>query len=380
MFSSEISALPAASRFSAGFGHGALAKYLGWDDGVRTKDTDMTHTTANGLLYGVFRANRFAPDRQNIEARATLLFPGQGCVPWLKTGGEMCDFCQLPAGARFAVLGAGHEDHFEAWHVSAEDYREMVDTSFAEIDGVDSVAVFNGGSFLTDLEIPAETRAHLYRAFAQHPTSRHLMVESRPQFVTAKMLDEARAIIGTKSLMIGIGLESVNHHVRNKLLRKFIGWTDFERALRTMRESGCKSLVYVFLGAPSLTEREAYDDALRSIRTLNDMGVDEIALSCAFVPPGGKLAAWYETGTFRPPWLWTVARLIQDARANGWPLSVGGFDDFPPPLAISQNCGSCDEGVLASIQRHRETGAFALDVSCDCHAKWSELMSGHGSV
>ena len=340
----------------------------------------MSQTTKNGVLYGVFRDTCFAPDRHRAEDRMTFLIPGQGCVPWLKTQGEICDFCQLPAGTRFAVLGEGHEDHYESWSVSEADYHEMIDTGFEDSNGIDSVTVFNGGSFLTDREIPAATRQHLYRKFAAHPTAQNLMVESRPEFVTPEMIDEAQSLIGAKSMTVAIGLESVNDYVRNKVLHKFMGWKGFERALGLLQARGLRTFVYVFLGAPGLTDREAYEDAFASIKTLTDMGVDEINLSCAFIPPGGKLEKWHKEGTFRPPWLWTVAQLIDDACANGWPLSVGGFDDFPPPVAISHNCGVCDDAVLAAIEQHRVAATFDCDVTCDCKSEWSGLMSGQSAA
>ena len=334
----------------------------------------MTERTESGILYGYFNDTRYCPHQKRRVTRLVQLLPGQGCGIWLDTQAECCIFCRLPAGTRYAVLGEGFEDRFHPWTVPPEDYHAMIDASLENSDGVECITCFNGGSFLTDREVPAAARQHLYRRFAEHPSATELMVESRPEFVSPALLDEAEALIGGKAMKVAIGLESMDDRVRNQVLKKFMGRNSFLRALRLLQERGIRTFVYVFLGAPGLSEREAYEDARASIKALADLGVDEIALSCAFVPPGGMLETWFNAGTFRPPWLWTVTRLIEDAAENGWPLSVGGFDDFPPPVAISMNCGRCDEAVLDAIEEHRQTGAFACSVACACQTGWSEMM------
>lgn len=276
----------------------------------------QTKQTKSGIQFGWFDDRRFAPALRRQVSRRVLLLPGQGCVPWLRTCGDCCVFCRLPAGTRYAVLGKGQEDRFESWRVAVEDYCEMIDTALDGSDGVDSLTVFNGGSFLTDQEIPADARRHLYRAFAAHPTATELMIESRPEFVRDEVLDEAERLIGGKHLMIAIGLESTDDKVRNELLKKYIGRRSFLDALERLKERGHRSLVYTFLGAPGLTEEEAYCDALATLEALAEMRVDEMALSCAFVPEGGPLEKLYQAGEFRPPWLWTIVRLSSELLAT----------------------------------------------------------------
>lgn len=341
----------------------------------------MEHYTENGTLYGFFTETRFAPSQRRPVKRQVMLIPGQGCVPWLKTKGECCTFCRLPAGTRFAVLGDGHEDHFRPWRVPQSDYVEMIETALSEAGDVENITVFNGGSFLTDHEIPPEVRKHIYRRFAEHPTASELMVESRPEFVRDDVLDEALRVISEKKLMVGIGLESIDDHIRNNVLKKYIGRTSFLAAIKRLQHRGARTFVYAFLGAPGLSEREAYHDAQQTIQFLVNLGVDEIALSCAFVPPGGHLEKLYRRDAFRPPWLWTIIELMAEARQHSWPLSVGGFDDFPPPVAIAQNCGRCDPQVMNVIDAYRSSGNLPLSAlpQCGCRSEWGSSMEEAGS-
>ncbi len=338
------------------------------------------HFAPGGALYSFFKDTRYAPDLKRPVRRLTQLFPGQGCGIWLDRKSDCCVFCRLPAGTRLAVMGEGHEDHFDNWEVAPTDYTEMIDVSLRDADDVDSILCFNGGSFFSDREVPAAARQHLYRRYAAHPKASELMVEARPELVKDTMLDEAQEIIGGKNLKVAIGLESMDDRVRNEVLKKFIGKQSFLRSIEKCQSRGVKTFVYVFLGAPGLTEAEAYRDAYDSISALADLGVDEIALSCAFIPPGGRLEEMYNRGAFRPPWLWTIAQLIEDAAAHQWPLAVGGFDDFPPPVAISHNCGTCDDDVLAAIETHRQTGVFSAPMNCGCQDEWAHLFESNIAV
>lgn len=334
------------------------------------------YQTANGITYGFDLNRKYDPIKKQTVRQLLQLFPGMGCVPWLKTQGECCPFCRLPAGTRLAVLGPGHEDHFEPWTISEDDYYEMIDTSLAQEGQIDQVACFNGGSFLTDREIPANVRRRLYQRVAAHPTVQGLMVESRPEFVRESALQEAEELLNGKELTIAIGLESTNDKIRNGPLSKFIGWKSFTSAMRMLQERGHKSFVYVFLGTPGLSEEEAYLDAENSVRELAEMGVDHIALSCAFVPPGGKLEDWYNAGTFRPPHLWSIAKLIEKAKSEGWPITLGGFDDFPPPVAIPHNCGACDDAFHQTFDRFRLDNSFDLAnlPECQCQPQWQQAI------
>ncbi|MFY0596297.1 MAG: hypothetical protein JXQ85_07700 [Cognatishimia sp.] len=333
--------------------------------------------TQNGITYGYDIEVKYDPILKARVKRLLQLFPGMGCVPWLRTKAACCPFCRLPAGTRLAVLGEGHEAHFDPWEISDADYVEMIDQSFAAARDVETVACFNGGSFLTDREIPKTARSYLYNQVARHPTAKGLLIESRPEFIQDDMLAEAEAQLGGKALTVAIGLESTTDQVRNGPLAKFIGRKSFLSAVKRLQDRGHKTFVYVFLGAPGLSASDALADAQKSIDELAELGVDQIALSCAFVPPGGPLEDMYTQGEFRPPYLWSIAQLVDHAQRRSIPLSLGGFDDFPPPVAIPHNCGACDGEIHEVFDQFRKTNQFDLNSlpDCSCHQDWENTLT-----
>lgn len=318
---------------------------------------------------------KYSPIYKAPIQQLTLSLPGGGCKRWLDTKGQCCPFCGFNGLVRSLLKGDDGKDNYEGWLLESSIFSKMYDKATHEIQNFDKLAVFNGGSFLIDTEIPADFRRQMYEDFAKHPRARQLMVESIPEGVTAEVLSEAKERLGSKDFMVGIGLESSDNRIRNKLLKKATSLKRFEEAVLLMQSFDVQVFVYVFLKAPGLSEPEALEDVIRTIRYLIDLGVDEIGLSCAFVQAETPLANSYENGEFRPPWLWTILEIIDQAQNNGWPLSVGGFDDHPTPIAIANNCKSCDDSIFTIIDDFRSDGLLhGEEISCSCKSEWEKVF------
>jgi len=332
----------------------------------------MTYTI-DGYTYAYDVSQRYSPIYKRAVSQLTFAIPGGGCKFWIQTRGRGCTFCGFPGLTRKLTLGDGNDDNYEGWRLSSDIFEKMYQTAMANSEPAEKLAVFNGGSFFVDSELPPDFRTALLEDAASRPGVRQIMVKSRPEYISADALDEAEPVLAAeKHFMVGIGVESADDRVRNKLLAKGMKRAEIERAIRLMKERSIQVFAYAFLKAPGLSERDALQDARDTLAFLTDLGVDEIALSCAFVPPGTPLEAKYHAGAFRPPWLWTVRQIIEDAEAQGWPLSVGGFDDNPPPIAIARNCGRCDTLVLDCIDQFRTSGHIAPAPSCGCRQAWSQ--------
>lgn len=315
--------------------------------------------------------DRYSPIYKTKIKQLTLSIPGGGCKRWLDTKGRCCPFCGFPGLIRRLLKGVDSQENYEGWLLESSVFEGMYDKTLQEYQNFNKLAVFNGGSFFFDTEIPSDFRKKLYKDFSCHPVATQLMVESIPEGVTEEALEEAKTRLGDKEFMIGIGLESSNNKVRNKILRKATSLKVFEKSVQLMQSFGVQVFVYVFLKGPGMSEKEAYEDVLQTMTYLNDLGVDEMALSCAFIPPNTPIEKLYNNGEFRPPWLWTILKIMAQAKENGWPLSVGGFEDQPPPVAIAGNCDKCDPGILQTIDDYRTNGMFPrIQSTCSCKTQW----------
>lgn len=303
--------------------------------------------------------------------RWVLLLPGSGCEWWKDSGGG-CTMCALPLAARKYSLGFLLPAHaFQLLYLAGQ---RMVASQQPE-----TLAIFNGGSFLCDQEIPARAQEWICEQVAAHPTIEKLMVESLPQFVTEGKLAALSARLGGKTLEVGIGLEVYSDRVRSRNVRKNFSRREFERAVRVLQSCGAKLWVYVFLKPLGLSEREAIEEAVQAIHYAAGLGAVEIGLSCAFVQERTQMSAAYHRGEFRPPWLWSVLEVLHRCQNVRPRVHVGGFTDDPEPIAVPSNCEACSPGLYVRLEEFRRThdleGLLVLEPECLCRQVWHSSTS-----
>lgn len=237
----------------------------------------------------------------------------------------------------------------------------------------DWLYVYNGGSFLNPNEIPLQTQLGIFKEIRHHKTTGALFVESRPEFIQKNHLTLLRQALGHKLLEVGIGLEAVTDRVREVNIHKGFSRQDYERAVNLLRGFGIKVFTYVFLKPLGLTEKEAIEEAVRTITYAFEVGSDEVSLSCAFIQEGTVMERAYRQGIFQPPVLWSIIEVVCRTSHLG-PIRIGSFEDNPPPIAIPKNCGKCDTTVLKSLAKYNLTRDISIlhNLFCECKEKWSE--------
>jgi hypothetical protein len=229
--------------------------------------------------------------------------------------------------------------------------------------------VYNGGSFWNDHEIPRKFQEYLYCQVASSPSLKHLFIENRCEYIGRDKIVKAVEALDGKRLTVGIGLESQDNFVRNTLIKKGLSKISFAEKVDLLRKHGAKASAYIFLKPLGLNEEQALQETLQTIRYALSTGVSEINLSCAFIQDKTPMADAYRKGEFLPPKLWTILEIIKEIIKNNWPVSIGGFDDEPPPLAIPQNCPECSPAIYKAIESFRQTRILGEIPECGCRPK-----------
>ncbi|MBN1325580.1 hypothetical protein JW977_01180 [Candidatus Falkowbacteria bacterium] len=288
----------------------------------------------------------FDPLQKKLVKRWVLELPGAGCEWYKKTGG--CTMCGFNQSTYKFTFGGHLYPHFIFMLLFYYAY------SLVKKQKPEQLVIYNGGSFLSDKEIPLKTQLAILRFVKKHPTLQKIMVESRAEFATPEKLRQYHPAIFGKKLEIAFGLESANNEVRNKCLKKGLGREVFENAVKDTKSFGFQAFAYVFLKPHCLNEEEAVNDAINSIRYCFDKDIDEVSLSCAFVQKGTPLHALYQRGEFQPPTLRSIVRVIEATHLFG-PVRIGSFDDEPPPLAKPSNNDDTDLLYEQAIHLYRRT-------------------------
>lgn len=130
---------------------------------------------------------------------------------------------------------------------------------------VDGVKVFGSGSFLDEKQVPAGARKEFARLCKKHGICR-VTVESRPEFVSKKTLDDFTRIEYT----IALGLEVANND-RLSYIQKGFRVGDYEKAASLIHECDGKVRTYVLANLPGVVDvKEELDNTVKHALRFSD--------------------------------------------------------------------------------------------------------------
>lgn len=298
--------------------------------------------------------------------RLMVILSAPGCAYARTAGG--CTNCGFPQ-----AFGTGTA-------VSAEEYLAQTKSALARIpESVQApveVDLYNSGSYFNPDEVPEEAQPAMLALAAAHPGVVSLLVETRPEYLTAGRLDRALTACRGKPLEVGIGLESADPEILTRRIHKGYTWEDFANAAGLVAGAGARLLAYILLKPIDTGEREALEDSVATAQKVFALGADRkvpthVALEPCFVAPQTPLYQAFRQGRYRPPWLWSVVEAVCRIAPLG-PVQVGLSDEGMNPQQAAHNCVRCTRRVrdaLAVFNRTQDLSGLR-DLSCDCREQW----------
>ncbi|RLI76843.1 TIGR01210 family radical SAM protein [Archaeoglobales archaeon] len=229
--------------------------------------------------------------------------------------------------------------------------------------------IFTSGSFFDVREIPEKFRKYVYSKVNKMGVKK-LIVESRPEFVTQKIINELSNL--EFSMEVGIGLETTNDFVREHCINKGFTFKDFERAAKLLKENDVRVKAYLLLKPPFLSEKEAIEDAINSALKIKGL-VDVVSLNPTNVQSNTYVEKLWKLRLYRPPWLWSVVEVLRQ-------VSKKKIDIISDPVAAGKvrgphNCGKCDKEIAKAI---RDFSLYQdvelLDLDCNCKELWKRVV------
>ncbi len=246
----------------------------------------------------------------------------------------------------------------------------------------DYIKIYNSGSFFDNREMSDDTRDKML-IMAGGDGQRHVLVESRPEFIKPGTIDRALEHVG--SLEVAIGLETANDEIRKKCVNKGFSFEDFKRAASILRDKGVLVRTYILLKPPYLTEREAIEDAVESAR-LADEHSDIISFNPINVQRGTMVEKMWRKGLYRPPWLWSLAEVLKRAKAETNTNTNTNTRLISSPSGGGSrrgvhNCPQCNKRFLEAIDKfYLDQDPSQLEFSCTCKAQWMDTLEFQGMM
>lgn len=262
----------------------------------------------------------------------------------------MCAFCSLPQ------LSEGGEQ------VTAEDIERQVDHVLGEYDAeqlsrVAKVSIYTAASSLDQVCLPTQSLKYLALRATDLPALKMLSLETRPEYVEDRELQELQEILGPDVVLeIGIGYETHDPYLRNKVLGKGLS----ERALRALMGQlaahGAHLKAYVMLKPHhTLTERGGIEEAIAGLKHLHGLGQEfgvptAVHLNPTYMAEGCSLTVELRLHEYQPPELSSVIEVVKAAEALSMAIYLGLDDEG---LAV-------DEGTFRSTGLDRARTVAAL--------------------
>lgn len=233
--------------------------------------------------------------------------------------------------------------------------------------------IFTSGSFFDPDEVPPAVR----RAVAEAFRGKVVIAETRPEYVEIDALREFREGIDTgawtRPLSVAVGLETTNDLIRERSIDKGFSYADFLRAATVAHAAGAGMKAYLLMKPPFLTEREARDDMIRSIKDIASVA-DSISMNLCTVQSRTEVERLWKQQAYRPPYLWSVLDVLIGSPVHILCDPVGGGQMRGP-----HNCGACDGPIVKGIGDYSLTGDVGLlrtlrETECGCKEEWEFVL------
>ncbi len=290
-----------------------------------------------------------------------IVLPTQGCA-WAVSGSGGCTMCSYVADSPLEK-------------VDAEELIDIFKKSIGrhEIKEKTVVKIFVSGSFLNPDEVPITARNEILKILKNEEYVEEVVVESRPEFITAEVLKECCESLGNKIFEIGIGLETSSDYTREEKINKGFSREDFERAVKTIRtttlDCDVKAKAYLFVKPILTSEKIAIEEAVKSAEYAESVGVSRISFCPATIHKDTLMELLWKGGSYQPPWIWSIMEIIKQVRKSlNIPviMDTAGFGSRRGPY----NCKKCNSRLKSMIIESNLNQSIPEDFECECKDKW----------
>jgi radical SAM enzyme (TIGR01210 family) len=265
---------------------------------------------------------------------------------------------------------------------STEDILKQFDYAMTKYTTQTKVLkIFTSGSFFDKREIPEDAQYMVLEKAKEK--FKKIIVETRSEFVTENMLMNAKDKAG--NLELAIGLESSNDKVLKYSINKGSNFIQFKNACMLANKAGVTIKAYVLVKPPFLTEREAYYDAYATVKDISGIeNLTTISFNPVNIQSYTLVERMYSRGEYRPPWLWTVVKVLCDSKEYvGERIRLISSPTAGGTSRGAYNCEKCNSKVLDAIRKFSikqdvQILKKSLEDGCECKEAWLDVLDLEG--
>ena len=287
----------------------------------------------------------------------------------IRSGGCSWNRCKICQYRHERFFGLDKSELVRLMSAQINQVKDLIEKNNPEI-----VKIYTSGSFFDPAEVPEEIQNLIVKLVR----GKILIVESRCDYINEDRL--SRHVENIKGdgengeIFVAIGLETTSDDIREKCIDKGLSFSSYKKTAELIHKTGGKIKTYLLHKPPYLTEKEGYDDMVRSIREIIPI-TDLISMNPCTVQKNTHLETLWKQQAYRPPYLWTVASIIAQSDAHVTCDPIGGGQVRGP-----HNCGSCDSMILDAIRDYNISAdqdliKSVMEMDCKCKKEWEYVMN-----
>ena len=297
--------------------------------------------------------------------RLVITLRGPGCT-WIKRGGG-CVMCGHYAGTLQGAVPTAEE--------TISQFRSEI--AKYDMEYISVLSLYNSGSVLNTSELHFDALKNILTEIGKLHSIKKVVLESRAEFVRTDIIEILKDILGPhKILSIAIGLETSDDIKRELCINKGSTFLEIKRAVKSLNGIA-ETQLYILLGLPFLTESEAIEDAVSSIRYAGDIGADEIHIEPITYQRHTLIELLLRHNLSRLPSLYSIYEVLKQVVPGIKPY-VSPFMHMPLPDRIPRGCPSCTErliyGLLNRYNIFRDSESLEYKY-CDCLNEWHKRLA-----
>lgn len=187
---------------------------------------------------------------------------------------------------------------------------EAVERGLAQLSKPPEVLWVGAFNMFDDREVPREVRRAIFELLAQSGADT-IITETHSCTISYTAVRECVEILDNQTFGIEVGIESMNDFVRRWCINKDISKSQIVAAVRDVHKAGGVFYANLLLGAPFLSELEAIEDVITSIRECDALGIDYFVIFPNHVKAHTVVQWLYDHDEYTPPSLWALVEVLR---------------------------------------------------------------------
>lgn len=298
--------------------------------------------------------------------RLLIFMRGSGCQ-WAKVNGG-CTFCGFWDMTNFSGKISNQE-------YLSQIYKVLLTSAFLRSP---IVCLYNDGSILVEEEISLDVVVQICNIISSYPHVQKIVLESKIIDITEEKIKAIQAGMNGKQLEISVGFESANPLIRSVCVNKEFTPAIFEEKSEILKRLGVHLTALLMLKPPFITELQAIEDAVNSLKYLEWFSLNRINFELATIEENTLMYDLWKSDLYTTPWIWSMIEILKRRQQ----LDLKTIVYVSPPnytakaFDYSKNCPFCNEIAIEALFRFNQTHDIKEfdNLDCACKEKWNHIL------